>query len=57
MTHRSTDRRWLDNPERRVGKAQLNRVQEAANPGDQPAESPQREPDRETRTGNRIPNQ
>lgn len=57
MTHRSTDRRWLDNPERRVGKAQLNRVQEAANPAEPPAEAQQREPVHETRTGNRIPNQ
>ena len=29
MTHRIPDRRWIDNPEHRVGSAQLNHVQDA----------------------------
>lgn len=29
MTHRVPDRRWIDNPEHRVGSAQLNHVQNA----------------------------
>ena len=57
MTHRIPDRRWLDNPERRVGKAQLNRVEEAANTDNPPSESQQREPDRPLPARDRIPNQ
>ncbi|MDH3978171.1 MAG: hypothetical protein OEU86_06610 [Gammaproteobacteria bacterium] len=29
MTHRVPDRRWIDNPDHRVGSAQLNHVQDA----------------------------
>ncbi len=44
MTHRIQDRRWQENPHRRVGKAQLSRVEKAASIPEQPASPSRREP-------------
>jgi len=33
MTHRIPSRRWQENPERRVGQAQLNRAKQATKSG------------------------
>jgi|GEM_PF-1732822 hypothetical protein len=49
MTHRIPNRRWQDNPEHKVSKAQLQRVQQAANRSEQPSASPPTEPARDVR--------
>ncbi len=57
MTHRNPNQRWLDNPEHKVGKAQLNRVAQAANRSESPTGPQQPTPPRESRATDRILNQ
>jgi hypothetical protein len=47
MTHRIPNRRWKENPEHKVSKAQLHRVQQAANRSEQPSASPRNDPARD----------
>jgi len=52
MTHRIPSRRWQENPERRVGQAQLNRAKQAATPGKTQPASRQEAPPRDPRAKN-----
>jgi len=56
MTHRNPNQRWLDNPEHKVNKAHLNRVQQAANRNEQSTGSQPRDSVRDARASNRIQN-
>ncbi|MDP7419954.1 MAG: hypothetical protein QF483_08725 [Gammaproteobacteria bacterium] len=52
MTHRIPSRRWQDNPQRRVSKAQLNRVEQATQKNELKAVSLQHKPARKPEAGN-----
>jgi len=54
MTHRNPDRRWLDNPELKVGKAQLNRVAQAANRNESVPDPYRSTPTRDSRASDRT---
>ncbi len=57
MTHRNPNQRWLDNPEHKVSKAQLNRVKQAAIRSEQSAGSQPRDLVRDAQATNRLHNQ
>ncbi len=56
MTHRIPNRRWQENPEHKVSKAQLHRVQQAANRSEQPSVSPRSESARNSRPTDLLQN-
>jgi len=54
MTHRNPDRRWLDNPQLKVGKAQLNRIAKATYRNESVSDPQRSAPTRDTQATDRT---